>query len=158
MEEYRVRDSLRASSPGALAAGGKRKESLQLRLWNLNSTSNFPVAPRRQSSPKSLLTGSLKGGNSFAYRATVVYVEFTWQSYKGPTLQIWRSMDNADWGNSSRCKVQAGGRRHLQELKPCSPFLLNKELFINTEGKRELVVALTIASTIVIYLISALSV
>ena len=29
---------------GALAAGGKRKESLQLRLWNLNSTSNSPVA------------------------------------------------------------------------------------------------------------------
>ena len=26
--------------------GGKRKESLQLRLWNLNSTSNCPVAPR----------------------------------------------------------------------------------------------------------------
>ena len=34
---------------GALTAGGKRKESLQLRLWNLNSTSNSPVAPRRQS-------------------------------------------------------------------------------------------------------------
>ena len=29
--------------------GGKRKESLQLRLWNLNSTSNSPVAPRRLS-------------------------------------------------------------------------------------------------------------
>ena len=29
--------------------GGKRKESLQLRLWNLNSTSNCPVAPRRLS-------------------------------------------------------------------------------------------------------------
>ena len=27
--------------------GGKRKESLQLRLWNLNSTSNSPLAPRR---------------------------------------------------------------------------------------------------------------
>ena len=26
--------------------GGKRKDSLQLRLWNLNSTSTFPVAPR----------------------------------------------------------------------------------------------------------------
>ena len=26
---------------------GKRKESLQLRLWNLNSTSNSPLAPRR---------------------------------------------------------------------------------------------------------------
>ena len=26
--------------------GGKRKEGLQLRLWNLNSTSNSPVAPR----------------------------------------------------------------------------------------------------------------
>ena len=33
---------------GALAVwlwGGKRKENLQLRLWNLNSTSNSPVAP-----------------------------------------------------------------------------------------------------------------
>ena len=29
--------------------GGKIKESLQLRLWNLNSTSNSPVAPRRMS-------------------------------------------------------------------------------------------------------------
>ena len=29
--------------------GGKRKESLQLRLWNLNSTSNCPVGPRRSS-------------------------------------------------------------------------------------------------------------
>ena len=29
--------------------GRKRKESLQLRLWNLNSTSNSPVAPRRLS-------------------------------------------------------------------------------------------------------------
>ena len=28
---------------------GKRKESLQLRLWNLHSTSNSPVAPRRLS-------------------------------------------------------------------------------------------------------------
>ena len=27
--------------------GGKMKESLQLRLWNFNSTSNSPVAPRR---------------------------------------------------------------------------------------------------------------
>ena len=25
--------------------GGKRKENLQLRLWNMNSTSNSPVAP-----------------------------------------------------------------------------------------------------------------
>ena len=25
--------------------GRKRKESLQMRLWHLNSTSNFPVAP-----------------------------------------------------------------------------------------------------------------
>ena len=41
---------------GAPAAGGwgggggedgKRKESLQLRRWNLNSTSNSPVATRR---------------------------------------------------------------------------------------------------------------
>ena len=29
--------------------GRKRTESLQLRLWNLNSTSNSPVAPRRLS-------------------------------------------------------------------------------------------------------------
>ena len=29
--------------------GGKGNESLQLRLWNFNSTSNFPVAPRRLS-------------------------------------------------------------------------------------------------------------
>ena len=29
--------------------GGKIKESLQLRLWNLNSTSNSHVAPRRMS-------------------------------------------------------------------------------------------------------------
>ena len=29
--------------------GGKIKESLQLRLWNLNSTSNSPVVPRRMS-------------------------------------------------------------------------------------------------------------
>ena len=27
--------------------GGKRKESLQLRLWNLNYTTNSPVAPHR---------------------------------------------------------------------------------------------------------------
>ena len=37
--------SLRASSPGR--SGGE--ESLQLRLWNLNSTSNSPMAPRRLS-------------------------------------------------------------------------------------------------------------
>ena len=30
--------------------GGKRKESLQLRLWDLNSTCNSPVAPGRLSS------------------------------------------------------------------------------------------------------------
>ena len=35
---------------GALAAGGKRKENLQQRLWNLNSASNSLVAPRRRSS------------------------------------------------------------------------------------------------------------
>ena len=29
--------------------GGKRRESLQLHLWNLNSTSNSPVAPRQLS-------------------------------------------------------------------------------------------------------------
>ena len=37
--------SLPASSPGRSGGG----ESLQLRLWNLNSTSNSPVAPRRLS-------------------------------------------------------------------------------------------------------------
>ena len=37
--------SLWASFLDALARGGKRKESLQLGLWNLNSTFNFPVAP-----------------------------------------------------------------------------------------------------------------
>ena len=42
--------SLRASSPRRSGGGaGKWKESLQLRLWNLNSTSNSPVAPRRLS-------------------------------------------------------------------------------------------------------------
>ena len=34
---------------GALAAGWKRNESLQLCLWNLNSTSNSLVAPRQLS-------------------------------------------------------------------------------------------------------------
>ena len=29
--------------------GGKMNESLQLRLWNFNSTSNSPVAPRQLS-------------------------------------------------------------------------------------------------------------
>ena len=28
--------------------GGKRKENLQLHLWNLNSTSNFPVFPQHE--------------------------------------------------------------------------------------------------------------
>ena len=42
--------SLRASSPGRSGGGaGKSKESSQLSLWNLNSTSNFPVTPRRLS-------------------------------------------------------------------------------------------------------------
>ena len=43
--------SLQASSPRRFGRGrgGKRKESLQLHLWNLNSTSNSPVAPRRLS-------------------------------------------------------------------------------------------------------------
>ena len=36
-----------SKSFGALS--WKRKESLQLSLWNLNSTSNSPVAPRRLS-------------------------------------------------------------------------------------------------------------
>ena len=36
-------------SGGLWGWGGKKKESLQLRLWNLNSTSNSPVAPRRLS-------------------------------------------------------------------------------------------------------------
>ena len=35
--------------PGALAAGRERKENFQLRLWNLNSISNSPVARRRLS-------------------------------------------------------------------------------------------------------------
>ena len=65
---------------GALAAGGKRKESLQLRLWNLNSTSNSPVAPSRHSSPKSLLTGSLKG-------EIVLHTGALWY--------IWNSLDRA---------------------------------------------------------------
>ena len=42
-------DSPRASCWGALAAGRKSKESLQLHLWNLNSTSSFPVAPHQLS-------------------------------------------------------------------------------------------------------------
>ena len=43
--------SLWASSPGHSdsGAGKERKEGLQLRLWNLNSTSISPVAPRRRS-------------------------------------------------------------------------------------------------------------
>ena len=43
--------SLRANSPGGALwrRGGKRKESLQLCLWNLNFTSKSPVAPRRLS-------------------------------------------------------------------------------------------------------------
>ena len=65
---------------GALTAGGKRKESLQLRLWNLNSTSNSPVAPRRQSSRQSLLTGSLKG-------EIVLHTGVLWY--------IWNSLDRA---------------------------------------------------------------
>ena len=43
--------SLLASSAAGLSCGGggERKERLQLRLWNLNSTSNSPVAPCRLS-------------------------------------------------------------------------------------------------------------
>ena len=41
--------SLRASCPGRSGGSGKRKESLQLRLWNLNYASNSPVVPRRLS-------------------------------------------------------------------------------------------------------------
>ena len=41
--------SLRASSLGRSGGRGKRKWSLQLGLWNLNSASNFPLAPRRLS-------------------------------------------------------------------------------------------------------------
>ena len=39
---------LQASSPQCSggAWGGKRKGSLQLHLWNWNSTSNYPEAPR----------------------------------------------------------------------------------------------------------------
>ena len=36
---------------GAFSRGGKRKESLQIRLSKLNSTSNAPVAPRQLSCP-----------------------------------------------------------------------------------------------------------
>ena len=43
--------SLRASDSRVLWwQGRKRKESLQLRLWNLNSTSNSPMAPPKLSS------------------------------------------------------------------------------------------------------------
>ena len=40
-----------ASKPSwaLLLPGGKRQESLQLRLWNLNAASNSPVAPPRMS-------------------------------------------------------------------------------------------------------------
>ena len=42
--------SLRASDSRVLWwQGRKRKESLQLRLWNLNSTSNSPMAPPKLS-------------------------------------------------------------------------------------------------------------
>ena len=43
--------SLRASSPGRSdsGAGKERKGGLQIRLWNLNSTSISLVAPRRRS-------------------------------------------------------------------------------------------------------------
>ena len=34
---------------GGAGQGGKRKESLQIHLWNLNSISNSPVAPRQLS-------------------------------------------------------------------------------------------------------------
>ena len=41
---------LASSAPGLFCGGGEeRKERLQLRLWNLNSTSNSPVAPCRMS-------------------------------------------------------------------------------------------------------------
>ena len=40
--------TLRASSPGCSGGGaGKGSKAYELRLWNLNSASNFPVAPRR---------------------------------------------------------------------------------------------------------------
>ena len=42
--------SLRASSPGAPAVEREKEEELaNISLWNLNSTSNFPVVPRRLS-------------------------------------------------------------------------------------------------------------
>ena len=44
-----LHDSLRANSPGRSGSWREKKESLPLRLWNLNSTSNLPVAPRRLS-------------------------------------------------------------------------------------------------------------
>ena len=43
--------------------GVKRKESLQLCLWNLNSTSNSPVAPRRRSTELSDFRQSARSGN-----------------------------------------------------------------------------------------------
>ena len=50
-QEREIRHSLGASSPGCSGGrvGKRRTQSLQLRLWNLNSTSNSPVAPRRMS-------------------------------------------------------------------------------------------------------------
>ena len=44
-----LHDSLRANSPGRSGGWREKKESLPLRLWNLNSTFNSPVAPRRLS-------------------------------------------------------------------------------------------------------------
>ena len=43
LDLYLVTFSLRASSPGRAE---KKKENLQLRLWNLNSIPNSPVTPR----------------------------------------------------------------------------------------------------------------
>ena len=46
-QEREIRHSLGASSPGCSGGrvGKRRTQSLQLRLWNLNSTSNYPVVP-----------------------------------------------------------------------------------------------------------------
>ena len=46
-QEREIRHSLGASSPGCSGGrvGKRRTQSLQLHLWNLNSTSNYPVVP-----------------------------------------------------------------------------------------------------------------
>ena len=56
--------SLQASSPVALWQWSrKRKESLQLHLWNLNSTSNSPMALRQLSSLSDFRQTAQSGNN-----------------------------------------------------------------------------------------------